>query len=207
MNLEVEAESAFECPVLLCLPLTPSSSSFPCYFHCILKSTFANMPAFRLPTRALAPSSFRSSIASRPVLLAPAALRKSYASSASPNGFPQLPPGFEKLAHSPTALSAISNLVEVMKQNGVDLHTGEKPSMWQMIKLAKNQEVRDATTKGKFERTLLRYVSRTNTYIVSSMWVYVSRSDGGAQECGSGRLAAAPTRNHEQLEGHLWQRR
>lgn len=34
-----------------------------------------------------------------------------------------------------------------MKQNGVDLHTGEKPSMWQMVKLARNQEVRDATTK------------------------------------------------------------
>ena len=73
---------------------------------------------------------------------------RTYASSPTPNSFPQLPPGFEKLAHSPSALSAISNLVEVMKQNGVDLHTGEKPSMWQMVKLARNQEVRDATTKG-----------------------------------------------------------
>lgn len=73
-----------------------------------------------------------------------------YVSSASPNGMPQLPPGFEKLAHSPSALSAITNLVEIMKQNGVDLHTGERPSMWQMMKLARNQEVRDATSKGKF---------------------------------------------------------
>lgn len=150
-NLEVEANPlarTFEPRRLLFLPLTPSS---PCLFLCVPESTLANMSAFRFAPRALAPSAFRSSLASRPVVLAPAALRKGYASSASPNGFPQLPPGFEKLAHSPTALSAISNLVEVMKQNGVDLHTGEKPSMWQMIKLAKNQEVRDATTKGKFD--------------------------------------------------------
>ncbi|EST04673.1 hypothetical protein PSEUBRA_005947 [Kalmanozyma brasiliensis GHG001] len=93
--------------------------------------------------------------AARPSLLAPLPrlaprslpLLRTYASSPTPNSFPQLPPGFEKLAHSPSALSAITNLVEVMKQNGVDLHTGEKPSMWQMVKLARNQEVRDATTK------------------------------------------------------------
>ncbi len=78
-----------------------------------------------------------------------------YASSASPNGLPQLPPGFEKLAHSPSALSAITNLVEIMKQNGVNLQSGEKPSMWQMIKLAKNQEVRDATSKGTSPPPLL----------------------------------------------------
>jgi hypothetical protein len=85
-------------------------------------------------------------------LRSPVAARR-WASSASPNSFPQLPPGFEKLAHSPSALSAITNLVEVMKANGVDLHTGEKPSMWQMMKLARNQEVRDATTKGRLSPT------------------------------------------------------
>ncbi|PWZ01305.1 hypothetical protein BCV70DRAFT_152938, partial [Testicularia cyperi] len=70
-----------------------------------------------------------------------------YASSPTPNSFPQLPPGFEKLAHSPQAMSAISTLIEVMKKNGVDLHSGEKPSMWQMVKLARNDEVRKATMK------------------------------------------------------------
>ncbi|SPO27184.1 uncharacterized protein UTRI_10646_B [Ustilago trichophora] len=98
--------------------------------------------------RALTRTTLRNNL--RPTLLAtrPAtAVVRAYASSPTPNSFPQLPPGFEKLAHSPSALSAITNLVEVMKQNGVDLHTGEKPSMWQMVKLARNQEVRDATTK------------------------------------------------------------
>ncbi|SJX62415.1 uncharacterized protein SRS1_13262 [Sporisorium reilianum f. sp. reilianum] len=95
------------------------------------------MQSTRLFTRAIHPCP----------TLRPRILARTYASSPTPNSFPQLPPGFEKLAHSPAALSAISNLVEVMKQNGVDLHTGEKPSMWQMVKLARNQDVRDATTK------------------------------------------------------------
>ncbi|KAJ9480145.1 hypothetical protein PHBOTO_003384 [Pseudozyma hubeiensis] len=99
-----------------------------------------------LITRAVAPTSRISVPRITLASTRPSPLR-TYASSPTPNSFPQLPPGFEKLAHSPSALSAISNLVEVMKQNGVDLHTGEKPSMWQMVKLAKNQEVRDATTK------------------------------------------------------------
>ncbi|GAC93162.1 hypothetical protein PHSY_000725 [Pseudozyma hubeiensis SY62] len=99
-----------------------------------------------LITRAVAPTS-RISISRTALASTRPSLLRTYASSPTPNSFPQLPPGFEKLAHSPSALSAISNLVEVMKQNGVDLHTGEKPSMWQMVKLAKNQEVRDATTK------------------------------------------------------------
>ena len=102
-----------------------------------------------LITRAVAPTP-RISVPRVTLASAGPSARRTYASSPTPNSFPQLPPGFEKLAHSPSALSAISNLVEVMKQNGVDLHTGEKPSMWQMVKLAKNQEVRDATTKGEF---------------------------------------------------------
>ncbi|KAJ1023444.1 hypothetical protein NDA16_003061 [Ustilago loliicola] len=105
------------------------------------------MSYHRLLARAFIPS-VRTAVSARPAALRlTPILGNRYASSASPNSFPQLPPGFEKLAHSPSALSAISNLVEVMKQNGVDLHTGEKPSMWQMVKLARNQEVRDATTK------------------------------------------------------------
>ncbi len=112
------------------------------------------MSAYRAATRTLT-ASLRSSPAARSVALRSPVSARRWASSASPNSFPQLPPGFEKLAHSPSALSAITNLVEVMKANGVDLHTGEKPSMWQMMKLARNQEVRDATTKGKLSPTLL----------------------------------------------------
>ncbi|CDU26140.1 uncharacterized protein SPSC_06307 [Sporisorium scitamineum] len=100
------------------------------------------MLSTRLISRAIGPYA----LPLRATLVQPI-ISRNYASSPTPNSFPQLPPGFEKLAHSPSALSAISNLVEVVKQNGVDLHTGEKPSMWQMVKLARNQEVRDATTK------------------------------------------------------------
>ncbi|GAC72223.1 hypothetical protein PANT_6c00129 [Moesziomyces antarcticus T-34] len=104
------------------------------------------MSAYRAVARTFTVS-LRSAPAARSVALRSPVSARRWASSASPNSFPQLPPGFEKLAHSPSALSAITNLVEVMKANGVDLHTGEKPSMWQMMKLARNQEVRDATTK------------------------------------------------------------
>ncbi|SAM82867.1 uncharacterized protein UBRO_03399 [Ustilago bromivora] len=110
------------------------------------------MSTNRLLTRSFTPSFRSATLGARSTAfqISPVVGNR-YASSASPNSFPQLPPGFEKLAHSPSALSAISNLLEVMKQNGVDLHTGEKPSMWQMVKLAKNQEVRDAITKAMEE--------------------------------------------------------
>ncbi|KIS69505.1 uncharacterized protein UMAG_02045 [Mycosarcoma maydis] len=105
------------------------------------------MLSSRFITRAIRPSTRTLRSTTLAAIPQPALRSRTYASSPTPNSFPQLPPGFEKLAHSPSALTAISNLVEVMKQNGVDLHTGEKPSMWQMVKLARNQEVRDATTK------------------------------------------------------------
>lgn len=109
----------------------------------------SNMLSSRFITRAIRPSTRTLRSTTLAAIPQPALRSRTYASSPTPNSFPQLPPGFEKLAHSPSALTAISNLVEVMKQNGVDLHTGEKPSMWQMVKLARNQEVRDATTKGE----------------------------------------------------------
>lgn len=59
-----------------------------------------------------------------------------------------LPPGFEKLGESPAALMAIQNLMDVMQKNGIDLSSGEKPSLMQMAKLATNAEVRAATSKG-----------------------------------------------------------
>lgn len=134
-------------------PFSPSSQvstflSLPLFHHSPF--VIATMSVNRLLTRSFASSLRTATLGNRlAALRLTPVLGNRYASSASPNSFPQLPPGFEKLAHSPSALSAISNLVEVMKQNGVDLHTGEKPSMWQMVKLARNQEVRDATTKGK----------------------------------------------------------
>ncbi|PWN53973.1 hypothetical protein IE53DRAFT_309274 [Violaceomyces palustris] len=68
--------------------------------------------------------------------------------SSNGNGpqFP-IPPGFEKLANSPSAMKSIEKLVLLMKQNGVDLTTGERPSMWAMMKLANNKEVKEATAE------------------------------------------------------------
>lgn len=59
-----------------------------------------------------------------------------------------LPSGFEKLGQAPEALSAINRLIEVLKKHGVDVNSGEKPSMMQLAKLATNSEVREYTGKG-----------------------------------------------------------
>lgn len=64
-----------------------------------------------------------------------------------------LPPGMEKIGESPGALSAIRNLMEVLKKNGIDVASGQKPSMMELAKLATNSEVREATGKGLLSST------------------------------------------------------
>ncbi|WFD32938.1 hypothetical protein MSPP1_003991 [Malassezia sp. CBS 17886] len=58
-----------------------------------------------------------------------------------------LPPGFEKLSGRPEALAAMQNLIDVLKKNGMDLSSGEKPSMMQLARMATNSEVRECTAK------------------------------------------------------------
>ena len=60
-----------------------------------------------------------------------------------------LPPGFEKVAESPSALGAIKELADVLEKNGLDMSGGAKPSMTQMVKLAANADVREKTAKGR----------------------------------------------------------
>lgn len=60
-----------------------------------------------------------------------------------------LPPGFEKVAESPSALAAIKELADVLEKNGLDMSGGVKPSMTQMVKLAANADVREKTAKGR----------------------------------------------------------
>ncbi|EPQ32244.1 uncharacterized protein PFL1_00441 [Pseudozyma flocculosa PF-1] len=84
--------------------------------------------------------------------LPPAFGRRTNSSSSSggnglPSSWPPLPPGFEKVTQRPSAIEAIRNLVEIMKKNGIDMSSGEKPSMFQMMKLASNSEIREATGK------------------------------------------------------------
>lgn len=61
-----------------------------------------------------------------------------------------LPPGMDKLMNNPEALSAISNLMKKMQENGIDLQSGQRPSMAQLAKLAVKEDVREATAKGEF---------------------------------------------------------
>lgn len=61
-----------------------------------------------------------------------------------------LPPGFEKVAESPSALGAIKELADVLEKNGLDMSGGVKPSMTQMVKLAANADVREKTAKGRW---------------------------------------------------------
>lgn len=59
-----------------------------------------------------------------------------------------LPPGMEKIGESPGAMAAIRNLMDVLKTHGMDLSSGEKPSMMMLAKLAMKSDVREATSKG-----------------------------------------------------------
>lgn len=61
-----------------------------------------------------------------------------------------LPPGFEKAARSRTAIDAINALIVVLKKNGVDLHSGQRPTLMQLARLATDKELRDATAKGTY---------------------------------------------------------
>lgn len=51
--------------------------------------------------------------------------------------------------NNPEALSAISNLMAKMQENGIDLKSGERPSMAELAKLAVKEDVREATAKGE----------------------------------------------------------
>jgi len=55
----------------------------------------------------------------------------------------------DKLMNNPEALSAISNLMAKMQENGIDLKSGERPSMAELAKLAVKEDVREATAKGE----------------------------------------------------------
>lgn len=104
--------------------------------------------------RAAAPMSMRAVCAP----LAPSCAVRGLQTSAVPrasedprgNMDSSLPSGFEKLGQAPEALSAINRLIEVLKKHGVDVNSGEKPSMMQLAKLATNSEVREYTGKGTF---------------------------------------------------------
>ncbi|KAN0066052.1 hypothetical protein ACQY0O_000145 [Thecaphora frezii] len=81
----------------------------------------------------------------RPLTPLPA---RTYASSHDgPSPYPPLPPGFEKIAQSPTALSAIQQLVETLKKHGLDITSGQRPSVMQLMKIAANSEIRSASAK------------------------------------------------------------
>lgn len=54
----------------------------------------------------------------------------------------------EKLGASPEALSAVRELMDVLKKHGINLAVGYKPTILQLAKLATNSEVRQSTTKG-----------------------------------------------------------
>ncbi|WFD45226.1 hypothetical protein MPSI1_003904 [Malassezia psittaci] len=58
-----------------------------------------------------------------------------------------VPEGMEKVHESPGALAAIRELMEVLKQNGMDFSKGEKPSMMMLARLATKSDVRQATSK------------------------------------------------------------
>ncbi|WFD00994.1 hypothetical protein MYAM1_003754 [Malassezia yamatoensis] len=67
--------------------------------------------------------------------------------SEADNSSSSVPEGMEKVHESPGALSAIRNLMEVLKQNGMDFSKGEKPSMMMLARLATKSDVRQATSK------------------------------------------------------------
>lgn len=110
-------------------------------------------------------------LAARPLLKVPAAvsvlpstLRSSrwYASSVDPDNnhmrgstpASQLSDEYERLANNPEAMSAIENMIKVMKANGVDLTSFDQPpSMWQLVQLARNEDVKTASFAGKCDRS------------------------------------------------------
>ena len=61
---------------------------------------------------------------------------------------PVLPPGFEKLGESPEALAALNQLMEALQRQGIDLSSGQRPTMKQLYVLATNPEVRECASRG-----------------------------------------------------------
>ncbi|KZT39662.1 hypothetical protein SISSUDRAFT_1118854 [Sistotremastrum suecicum HHB10207 ss-3] len=67
-------------------------------------------------------------------------------------------PLMQKLQNSPEALSAISNMLDIMRQEGFDTTSGRQPSTMQMLKLFTNarvvaelDNVKEALTKAGIE--------------------------------------------------------
>lgn len=61
---------------------------------------------------------------------------------------PVLPPGFEKLGESPEALAALNQLMEALQRQGIDLSSGQRPTVKQLYTLATNPEVRECASRG-----------------------------------------------------------
>ncbi|THV03288.1 hypothetical protein K435DRAFT_715660 [Dendrothele bispora CBS 962.96] len=58
---------------------------------------------------------------------------------------------FKKLQASPSALDAASELGKIMQKEGFDFTSGKKPSAMQMMKLAFNSEIKEASLRLKEE--------------------------------------------------------
>jgi len=54
---------------------------------------------------------------------------------------------FQKLADKPDALRALSDFAKMLKEQGMDIAAGQKPSTWQMLRLAANLEFREAAKR------------------------------------------------------------
>lgn len=90
----------------------------------------------------------QTSVAGARTLRTTAAVRAS--EDSRPDLESSLPPGLEKLGESPEALTAINELMQLLKKNGIDVASGQKPTMAQIGKLAFDKEVRQCTAKGAY---------------------------------------------------------
>jgi len=60
------------------------------------------------------------------------------------------PPEFmDKLMESPQAMQSISKLMDLLEKKGVDVKSGNPPSMMQMAKIAMDGDIRTATGEGE----------------------------------------------------------
>ncbi|WFD34358.1 hypothetical protein MCUN1_001197 [Malassezia cuniculi] len=100
-----------------------------------------------MPRSTLAPGVSRAACVSSVRMLRTSAWAAASEDNRSDMMSSTLPPGFEKLGESPEALAAINQLMDTLEKQGIDLSSGQKPSMTQLYKLATNQEVRDAASR------------------------------------------------------------
>ncbi|KAF9780293.1 hypothetical protein BJ322DRAFT_1112957 [Thelephora terrestris] len=54
---------------------------------------------------------------------------------------------FKKLADKPAALAALNNFAQILKDEGIDITSGQPPSKTQMFKLAMSPKFRDGAKK------------------------------------------------------------